>query len=239
MTSGPLSLVLGLGEVGHPLLNVLGRAHRILGVDLPARDVQESVELLHVCYPGEIPDFVGVTRAYVNRYAPEVVVIHSTVPVGTTRAVQSAIAVPVAHSPVRGKHARMEEELLSYVKFVGAFDASVGDRVERHFQTAGMRTRQLSSPEATEIAKLSETTYLGVLIAFAQDVARMAAKKGVSYEEVASFYAEIGYLPPVEYTPGFIGGHCVMPNIALLKREFDSRLLDAVEWSNNLRKAER
>jgi len=38
------------------------------------------------------------------------------------------------------------------------------------------------------------------------------------------------------FFPGVIGGHCVMENIALLKRLQDSNLLEAIEWSNELRK---
>jgi UDP-N-acetyl-D-mannosaminuronate dehydrogenase len=196
------------------------------------------VDLLHVCYPAEIADFVGTTAGYVKRYHPEIVVIHSTVPVGTTRAVQAVVPVAVVHSPVRGKHARMEEELVRYTKFIGTSDPGTAARVERYFQEAGMRTRSLESPEATEVAKLTETTYLGLLIAFAQDVDRMARQVGVPYEAIASFYEEIGYLPATGFFPGIIGGHCVMENIALLKRLHGSNLLEAIEWSNELRKAQ-
>ncbi len=235
--SAPVSVVIGLGEIGRPLFEVLGRVHHVEGVDLPARDIAGPIEIMHVCYPGEIKDFVGVTKAYAGRYKPDIVVLHSTVPVGTTRAVQAKLKPPVVHSPVRGKHVRMAQELTFYTKWVGASDPEVAARVERHFQAAGMKTRRMASPEATELAKLTETTYFGVLIAFAQDVDRLARQAGVDYQEIVGFYDEIGYLPPVKYFPGVIGGHCVMPNIALLKRTFESRLLDAIEWSNELRKA--
>jgi len=233
-----MNLVIGLGEIGRPLMEVLRKAHRVEGIDVPARDVPGPIDLMHVCYPGDIPDFAGETAKYVRRYKPSIVVIHSTVPVGTTRAVQATVAVPVVHSPVRGKHARMLEELLKYVKFVGGTDPDAVTQVEAHFQCAGMKTRRLVSPEATELAKLAETTYLGLLIAFAQDVDRMARATGVAYDEVAALYDEIGYLPPVRYFPGVIGGHCVMPNVGLLERTFESRLLDAIKWSNELRKSE-
>lgn len=234
--AGSVSLVVGLGEVGRPLLEVLKRAHRVEGVDLPAPDINGSAEFLHVCYPVEIDDFVGVTVRYVERYRPQVVVIHSTVPVGTTRAVARRVSVPVVHSPVRGKHARMVEELTQYVKFIGAEQPAVAGRVKANFEAAGMKTKVLPSPEASELAKLTETTYFGLLIAFAQDVNRMAQAAGVSYDDVTSFYEEIGYLPRVRFFPGVIGGHCVMPNIHLLKRTYQSRLLDGIEWSNELSK---
>jgi UDP-N-acetyl-D-mannosaminuronate dehydrogenase len=233
-----VTVVVGLGEVGRPLLEVLKRAHPVEGVDLPARDMTAPVEFLHVCYPAEINDFAGITAGYVGRYRPEIVIIHSTVPVGTTRAVGALVPVPVVHSPVRGKHARMVEELTHYVKFIGTDRLDVGQRVAAHLEAAGMKTKVLSCPEATELAKLTETTYFGLLIAFAQDVDRMARAVGVSYDEVASFYQEIGYLPRVGFFPGIIGGHCVISNIALLKRRYQSELLDAIAWSNELRKAE-
>jgi UDP-N-acetyl-D-mannosaminuronate dehydrogenase len=236
-SNGPLSIILGLGEVGRPLLEVLSRAHRVEGIDVPARDVGEGVDIMHVCYPAEIPDFNGVTRDYADRYRPGIVVIHSTVPVGTSAAIQKMIPVPVVHSPVRGKHARMAEEMTTYVKFIGTSDAEAAKHVAEHFSRAGMRTRTVSSTDASELAKLTETTYFGVLIAFAQDVDRMARETGVPYDEVVSFYEEIGYLPKVRFFPGVIGGHCVMPNIDLLRKTFDSRLLDAVEWSNELRRS--
>ena len=235
---GSVSVVVGLGEVGRPLLQVLQRVHRVEGVDLPAHDVTASVEFLHVCYPAEIKDFTSITAGYVKRYRPEIVIIHSTVPLGTTREIGALVAVPVVHSPVRGKHTRMVEELTHYAKFIGAEQPAAAERAKAHFEAAGMKTRVLASPEATELAKLTETTYFGLLIAFAQDVNRMARSVDVSYDEVVSFFEEIGYLPHTRFFPGVIGGHCVIPNIALLKRRFRSALLDGIEWSNELRKTE-
>jgi len=98
-----------------------------------------------------------------------------------------------------------------------------------------MKTKLLSSPEATEIAKLSETTYFGVLIAWAQEVERYCRKRGANYDEVVSFYDEIEFFRPVKYFPGVIGGHCVMPNIAILLQHFPSGLLQAVVHSNELK----
>jgi UDP-N-acetyl-D-mannosaminuronate dehydrogenase len=98
-----------------------------------------------------------------------------------------------------------------------------------------MKTKLLSSPEATEIAKLTETTYFGLLIAWAQEVERYCKELGANYDEVVSFYDEIKFFPPVKYFPGVIGGHCVMPNIAILLQKFPSGLLKAIEQSNELK----
>jgi UDP-N-acetyl-D-mannosaminuronate dehydrogenase len=95
-----------------------------------------------------------------------------------------------------------------------------------------MTTKTLSSPEAAELAKLTETTYFGLMIAWAQEVERYADQTGASYDEIVSFYEEIGFFPPVKYTPGVIGGHCVMPNIELLRTMDDSQILNAIKASN-------
>jgi UDP-N-acetyl-D-mannosaminuronate dehydrogenase len=95
-----------------------------------------------------------------------------------------------------------------------------------------MKTKILSSPEATELAKLAETTYFGLLIAWAQEVERYCDQLSLDYDEIASIYEEIGFFPPVRYFPGVIGGHCVLPNIRILKQKFDSEILEAIEHSN-------
>jgi len=132
----------------------------------------------------------------------------------------------------------MAEAITYKDKLSGVEQPPVDERVAAHFEAAGMKAKVLASPEATELAKLTETTYFGLLIAFAQDVDRMARSARVSYDEVTSFYEEIGYLPRVRFFPGAIGGHCVMPNIQLLKRACESKLLEAIQWSNELRRTE-
>ncbi len=95
----------------------------------------------------------------------------------------------------------------------------------------------MSSPEATELAKLTETTYFGLLIAWAQEVQRYCKKLGLDYDEIVSFYKEINFFPPVEYFPGFIDGHCVIPNLRILKDIFASDILDSIEKSNDMKGA--
>ena len=82
------------------------------------------------------------------------------------------------------------------------------------------------------MAKLTETTYFGLMIAWAQEVERYCDQAGQSYEEIASFYDEIAFFPKTKYFPGVIGGHCVMPNIEILRKFDDSLLLRAIQASN-------
>ena len=232
-------VVVGLGEVGKPILEIVSRRHKVVGVDVsPPTERIKAVDVMHVCYPFEIEDFVGQTARYMKLLGPSLTIINSTVAVGTTRAVAERTGAAVVHSPVRGKHVRMLEELLSYTKFVGAIDPVSGERAAKHFESVGMKTRVLSSPEATELAKLTETTFFGLMIAWAQEVERYCDQLGQEYDEIASFYEGIGFFPPVKYFPGVIGGHCVMANIDILSKLDQSEILKAIR-SSNRKKIER
>lgn len=229
-------VIAGLGEVGKPLYQLVSQYRETVGIDVgsPLDGVRE-VEILHICFPFQVKDFIGEVARYVELFRPELVVINSTVAVGTTRAVAERTGVPTVNSPIRGKHARMFEELQKYTKFVGASDPAAGQQAVRHFQSAGLKTKLLTSPEATELAKLTETTYFGLMIAWAQELERYCDRSGANYEEIISFYEEIKFFPSVKYFPGVIGGHCVMPNIEILRDFDDSMILQSIEASNQMK----
>jgi len=225
--------VVGLGEVGKPLLDLISKCHKTLGVDVvPPVGKTRGVDVLHVCFPFQIPDFVGEVARYIKLFEPKLTIIHSTVAVGTTRRVAERTGAQVVYSPVRGKHAQMLQDLTRYTKFIGALDRKAAESAAMHFESFGLTSKILSSPEAAEIAKLSETTFFGLMIAWAQEIERYADQADQSYEEIVSFYEEIGFFPKVKYFPGVIGGHCVMPNIKLLRQFDDSEILRAIESSN-------
>jgi UDP-N-acetyl-D-mannosaminuronate dehydrogenase len=226
-------VVVGLGEVGRPLFELASRHHEAIGVDIePPKQRTENVDVLHICIPFEIKDFIGETARYIDLFKPAVVIINSTVGVGTTRAIAERTGTPVVNSPVRGKHVRMLEELQHYTKFVGATDPASAKLAAEHFESMGLKTKILSAPEATELAKLTETTYFGLMIAWAQELERYCDRINQDYAEVTSFYDEIKFFPPVKYFPGVIGGHCVMPNIEILSKFDDSPVLKAIKISN-------
>ena len=226
-------VVVGLGEVGRPLLELAREHYLTVGVDIASPQERiENVDVLHVSYPFGIKDFVGETARYIERFKPALTIINSTVAVGTTRAIAERTGAAVVNSPVRGKHARMLEDLRHYVKFIGPMDPGTGRAAAAHFQFLGLNTKVLSSPEATELAKLTETTYFGLLIAWAQEAERYCDRFNEDYNEVASFWEEIKCLPPTTYFPGIIGGHCVMPNIEILSKFDHSPILKAIQDSN-------
>jgi UDP-N-acetyl-D-mannosaminuronate dehydrogenase len=228
-------VIVGLGEVGKPLLEIMKSRYQTFGVDINQPASVSGCDVMHICFPFQSSEFVGQVVEYIDQYRPALTVINSTVAPGTTRSIAVESRSAVVNSPVRGKHARMQAEMLHYTKFVGALDQQSGQRAVEHFEGLGMKTKLLGSPEATEIAKLTETTYFGLLITWAQEVERYCMKLGANYDEVVSFYDEIKFFPPVKYFPGVIGGHCVMPNIDILLQKFPSGLLQAIVQSDTLK----
>ncbi len=233
------TLVVGVGEVGSALATVLGRNEEVLCHDIEPQTFEQSIEVMHLCFPfTSRQQFVETALSYVRRFEPKLVIINSTVAPGTTRLLAKSCKAAVAFSPVRGKHSRMVNDLLRYVKFVASTEREAAERAAHHFERNGIKTRIVDKVETLELAKLAETTYFGLLIAYAQELNRFAAQCGAEYEQILDFFEEIDFLPRWRYFPGFIGGHCVIPNIQLLKQQFSSPLLDAILDSNERRAVE-
>ncbi len=236
MPNNKQTLVVGLGEVGGALAEVLERKHPVLKHDIERREFSDPIGIMHICIPFvSRAQFEPLAIDYIRRFKPELTIINSTVLPGTTRSISEKTASPVAYSPVRGKHVKMAKDLLHYVKFVAAGEEAWADQADAHFQEHGMKTRKLEKPETLEVAKLGETTYFGVIIAWAQEFNRYIQRAGGDYEEATEFFEEVAFLPRQRYFPGFIGGHCVIPNINLLLQIDSAPLLEAVLESNERR----
>ncbi len=71
MTDTQTVVVAGLGEVGKPLLELISERHNAVGVDIspPAMEVT-NVDVLHVCFPFQIEDFIGEAARYIARVKP-------------------------------------------------------------------------------------------------------------------------------------------------------------------------
>jgi hypothetical protein len=233
------TLVIGLGEVGGALAEVLDRSQLVLRHDIEPIEITEPIEVAHLCFPFQTPEqFEQTAIGYLNRFRPKLAIINSTVLPGTTRKIASKTRIPTVYSPVRGKHAHMSDDLLRYRKFVAASDVETVRAAERHFEEVGIKTQRMNLVETLELAKLAETTYFGVLISYAQELNRYCEAVNGDYYEATNFFDEVDFLPPVRYFPGFIGGHCVIPNINLMLKIANSPILEAVLDSNRKRAAE-
>src|SRR5882724_731987 len=132
-------VIIGLGEIGKPLLDIMKSRYRTFGVDINQSAPVSQCEVMHICFPFQSDKFVRQVVEYIQQYRPALTVINSTVAPGITRSIAVESGTAVVNSPVRGKHARMQEELLHYTKFVGALDSQSGQRAVEHFEGVGMK----------------------------------------------------------------------------------------------------
>jgi len=231
-----LVVIVGLGEVGKPLAQILSRSYSCCEVDIAPVEIDRPCSVLHICFPFQLPDFIGTALGYMDKYKPELTIINSTIAPGTTETLfEHSGQRPVAYSPVRGKHAFMERDMLRYKKFVAGCDARATEEAAKHFAGAGFKTDSFPTPRMGEVSKLLETTYLGILIGWAQEVERIIGQHGGKFEDANAFIEEIDFLPSHVF-PGVIGGHCVMPNIRILQQQHTSPFLEAVVNSNELKR---
>lgn len=229
------NVVTGLGEIGLPILQLLSTRNLTVGYDINPTIMDKKkfqkyenlkTTFLHICIPFS-DNFIKNVISLYERFNPETIVIHSTISPGTTLKLQSKLAVPIIYSATRGIHKRMLHDLKRYTKFF-AIESDAPKRELASFEyvklmkKAGVKTKQMSTPLTLELAKIVvDTSYYGWLINYAQLSNMIAIQHKVNYDEMWSFSDEIhkflGNRPKM--FPGFIGGHCVIPNLDLIHNQ--------------------
>jgi nucleotide sugar dehydrogenase len=154
----------------------------------------------------------------------------TTLPVGTTRdrfapalaaasGLRAGVDFPVVFSPERVLTGRVFADLRKYPKLVGgiddastargiAFYEAVLEFDERSDLPRPNGVWDLGSSEASEMAKLAETTYRDVNIGLANQFARFADLRGIDIYRVIEACNSQPYSHV--HTPGIaVGGHCI------------------------------
>ncbi len=221
-------VVVGLGEVGTALREVL-----VCDGHDPFKKAYASghYDVMHVAFPYNqaVHDFKATVDGYKKIFTPDLVIVHSTVPIGTSR------EVGAVHSPIRGVHPHIAKGIRTFVKCFG------GERAEEAaliFQKLGIKTYCTDLPENTEAGKLWDTTQYGIFILLNKEIYAFCEKHRLDPEVVYAMfnatyndgYAELGrhevLRPYLKNTPGPIGGHCVVPNARLLESPSAKRIIE-------------
>lgn len=239
--------ILGIGEVGSSVLALVSAKHNAFIRDIDKDSMgDKKLDVLHVCIPyGN--NFEEIVIQNIKRNNPALTIIESTIIVGTTENIFKTVKKPIVHSPIRGFHTTMIADIKKFVKFIGAIDKKYAKSAKEYYKTLGVNAQILSTPRETEIGKLLDTTYYALCIAWHQEMERFCKKYDINFEEAVTLFNKTynqGYkeskpnvIRPV-LAPGFIGGHCLMPNIELLKKTFNSDFLKIIEESNSKKKKE-
>lgn len=225
----------GLGEIGLPIYKLISKKTFTIGFDKNPKLINKNyVEkftnittlFLHVCIPFT-NEFNNNIFSLNKKFEPQIIVIHSTIEPNTTEKLQEKLPVPIIYSATRGVHKRMIYDLKRYTKFFAISKSAprlhwAVKEYSKLMQKVGIKTKQMSNPITLELAKIvCDTSYLGWLINYAQISNVIAQQHGVDYDEMWSFSDEIhkflGNRPKM--FPGYIGGHCVIPNLDLVHSE--------------------
>ena len=228
-------VVVGLGEIGSPILKFISQNTVAVGYDVNPNLMNKKkfnkyqntdTRFLHICIPFT-KNFIITVVSLSKKFHPEAVVIHSTVSPYTTKKLQNQLNIPIIYSATKGVHRRMLNDLKRYTKFFAIEPQAPNEKWASKKYTnlmkkCGVKTKKMSNPITLELAKIvTDTSYYGWLINYAQISNIIAQKYGVDYDEMWSFADEIhkflGNRPKL--FPGFIGGHCVIPNLSLINEE--------------------
>lgn len=242
--------ILGYGEIGKAIATFYQWDQLYIEDKAAMTTLPTGLELdiLHVCIPCPDADvFVAVVRDVVRRHARGgVVIIHSTVPVGTTARVAEELNPHVVHSPVRGVHPHLAEGIKTFTKFIGADFSGAGRLAAEHLEGLGIHAVVLHKSKTTELLKLLDTTYYGLAIAYHDYAQQLCEREGVNFDMVMTEanrsynegYAKLGkpevvrpvLRPLIQFGEDRkIGGHCVIPNADILREQFgEDPLLDAI-----------
>jgi len=250
----PIVLVVGLGEVGRSLFELLRESKKFEVYswdidekkmqDIQQGDLPKEVDVLHICYLCHGQEtFVNTTVDYVRRFRPELTIINSTIPPGTTEKIHTISGGHMVHSPVRGMHKNkdsMKRYLLFLTKYVGGLDEESVRLARKHFEALELKIKVLKSPLETELAKLFETTYRAWMIACFQEMHRISRHFGADFDDVVDLLEDdhrVRFDRPIHF-PAVIGGHCLIPNTELLLESYDSEFLRLILGTNEKRKEE-
>lgn len=207
-------LVIGIGQVGTAIQAVLG----CKSVDKELSE-PKHYDVIHVCIPYN-ENFDEAMKDFIERYTPDLIVIHSTVQIGTSEKYNAV------HSPVRGRHPNLEPGVRTFVKFFGGPRALEAARL---FAFHGIKIETTPLSRTTEAMKLWDTTQYLANIQLEKIIHKFCEEFGCDFNVVYTDgnstyndgYEALGepqfkkYI--LEHQEGPVGGHCCLPNNAILK----------------------
>lgn len=214
------TLIIGRGEIGGALSEILSEFYPVEVLDLGER-ISGSFDIIHICFPYS-KSFLDDVAAYKEKYKPKYIIIHSTVPVGTSR------KCGAFHCPVVGMHPLLKKSILTFTKFLSGKGAY---NIADYFRRAGIKIYLTDKQESTELMKILSTNFYGVCIEYVKEVKGLCDSFDVPFEMWTLWTENYnnGYISlgsPEFVRPNLIpivnqiGGHCVSNNLNFLHSDF-------------------
>lgn len=235
MKKKPVSLIIGMGEIGTAMYKVINRSKIVYARDIADTDHDaDDVDILHIAFPYSA-GFVNELNSYIEFYDPTLVIVYSTVPVGTCE----SLGTNIVHSPVEGKHPDLEESIATSPRWLGCADLLALEAAVQFWIPLVKVVRTLDSSRFTEFLKLRSTSKYGINLAWTDYEKSVSDQLGMNFNALQDFdrdYNQLYYdmgLPEfqryiLDPPGGHIGGHCVVPNAEILNEQYPFAMLDEV-----------
>lgn len=210
------NLVIGLGEIGSAIQEIL----ECEGHDPFKNKIAEGqYDVIHICLPYN-KNFIKIVKEYQKIFSPKLTIIHSTVPIGTNDKLKSVA------SPCRGIHPYLKEGIITFDK---GFGGEYGKEASLIFKDKLKGNPIYADNRSIEAGKLWCTTQYGLNIILEKEIYKYCKENNLDFNIVYTLwnksynegYEKLGcpqfkkYI--LEHREGKIGGHCVLPNLPLLK----------------------
>jgi len=154
------------------------------------------------------------------------IIIRSTVPVGTTRRVVLPLLrrrrLSLAFCPERTIQGQALRELVELPQVIGGLDTESRMSAEAFFSPFAKHLMSVSSLEAAEMVKLVNNCHTDVIYSFGNEVALMAREYQLDPLEVIDA-ANFDYPRPNLAKPGFVGGACLTKDPYILCSSFNKK----------------
>lgn len=238
-------LIIGAGDIGQAILEAIQSICEAQVRDKES-DVTGQFDYIHICFT-YFDRFIDEVKKYDQEYSPNTIIVHSTVPVGTIR----ALGEKAVHIPIRGRHPMLAGSIRTFKMYVGGNDPKRIQEVAGFFRQINLDVLALDNhhPETTEILKLMDTSYFAWNILFEKEMKRICDEYKVPleivYQDANNSYnagytatGQSHFVRPVlkhmpgpigrsvlDHMPGPIGGHCIIPNAELFPETYINQLI--------------
>ncbi|MBR9702045.1 hypothetical protein GOV13_03925 [Candidatus Pacearchaeota archaeon] len=214
------TIIIGAGEIGLSLYKIFSKHYKTEIIDSDS-SLEGEYEVMHVCFPYS-DKFVENVKSYKEKYNTKYTIIHSTVPIGTSRKCNAI------HSPIEGLHPFLSKSILTFTKYLSGGEAG---KIADYFRRANIKIYLVDKQESTELMKIMSTTFYGIQIEFTKEMKRLCEKYDVPFELFTLWnmnynesYEKLGF--PEYKKPLLVPimkkqeGHCTIPNASLLDNKF-------------------
>lgn len=234
------NIILGVGEVGNALFSLYkDNKIKVIKKDLYNTKTYKNVDVLNICIPYSI-NFVDIVVDEILKLKPNLTIIHSTVPIGTSNKIKLLTGKKIVHSPVIGSHPFLKKSLKDFRKYIGTDDKKTFLMAKKHLNLLKIKVKKTKSFSYTETAKLLCTTYYGICIAWHYYMNEICKKHNVDFSFIKEWNKNYNkgytknnlkkYNRPILDPPLIkqIGGHCILPNADLLNQTDNNVFVDEI-----------